>query len=751
MMSLNGVWRLWAFPANAEKRSIDEITQAPAMPAAVPGNVEFALQDAGLLPDDLFMGDNILKCQEFETYDYLYERRFTLTADALAKPQRLVFEGVDCIADYYLNGILLGHTENALIAHTFPCGELLREDNILQVYLRSPLVWAADQEYYPFPLRETYYHNQEQLRLRKPASCFGWDIMPRTVSAGLWRGVRIEEIPATELTDVYIAPIRVSEAEATLQVNFTSRTAPQNIRRLSLKIEGRCGKQVFSQESKVYFTAGFVGVKIPQPKLWMPRGYGEQNLYDVTVTLLVDGVPAASVEKRVGIRTVRLERVPREKGFREFRFYVNDTPIFCKGSNWVPMDAFHSRDPLRYKRAVGMLADLGCNIVRCWGGNVYEDHAFFDLCDEYGIMVWQDFEMACGPYPEDDAFLKVMETEATAVIRKLRGHASLLLWCGDNECDYYDPDPKSNKLTRGLLPEVVRREDPHRPYLASSPDLGERADGDTSYNGVSAEQHIWGARDHYKARFYSAHNARFVSETGYHGCNSPESIAKFITPGAIWPWENNHEWHIHAADAGRHWYDSRIPMMAKQTRQILGYIPDNLPDFSFISQFAQAEAKKFFIETMRLRKWEGTGVIWWNLTDGWPQFSDAIVDYYFEKKLAYGWIKRAQQGCVLCMGEIESWRAPLTVCNDTLADIAGTYRVYDAETDETLAEGAFTAAANENSKLPGVELFYSEKRLLILALRYDGKTVYNHYITGEVPYTLEQTRRWAELLEKLPE
>ena len=749
MKNLNGVWRLWAFPAETQKTPIDSIVKEPAMPANVPGNVEFALQAAGMLPEDLFMGDNILKCQEFETWDFLYERHFTMTPEELARPWRLVFEGVDCVADYYLNGTLLAHTENALIAQTIPCGGALREDNTLQVYLRSALAAAAEEDYYPFALRDGYYHNYEQLRLRKPASSFGWDIMPRTVSAGLWRGVRIEEIPETEFTDVYIATGRADAREAMLRVNFQLRTAPQNLRRLSLRVEGRCGDSTFFTEQKLYFSAGFVCVTVAQPKLWMPRGYGEPNLYDTTVTLLIDGEPAAEYRTRVGIRTVRLDRSPKAEGFREFRFFVNGVPVFMKGSNWVPLDAFHSRDPLRLQKALTMLADLNCNIVRCWGGNVYEDHAFFELCDEYGIMVWQDFAMACGPYPEDEKFRRVMEAEARAVIRKLRGHASLLLWCGDNECDYYAADPADNRITRELLPEIVKQEDPYRPYLASSPDLGERAPGDTRYTDVSAEQHIWGARDHYKARFYAEHTARFVSETGYHGCNSVESIKKFITPDALWPWEDNHEWKIHAADAGRDWYSGRIRMMARQTRQTFGAIPDNLDDFVFASQFTQAEAKKFFIEKMRMGKWERTGVIWWNLTDGWPQFSDAIVDYYFDKKLAYDWIRRSQQDVVLCMGEIADWKAPLVVCNDTLRDVSGSYLVRDGETGEVLAEGTFDAPANGNTRLPGVELYYSEKRLLILELRYDGKTVYNHKLTGEVPYELAAARRWSGILHAL--
>lgn len=747
---LNGKWKLWAFPAQSEKLPPDTTANFGApMEAEVPGNVEFALQKAGLLPEDLFMGTNILEVQKFEMYDYLYERSFSMTEEELAAKWRFVFEGADCCADYYLNGVKFAESANAMIEHSFPVDGLLREQNTLRVYLRSALAEASQEEYYPYTAHESYNHSHEQQRLRKPASAFGWDIMPRTVSAGLWRGVRIERIPESEIGDLYISTYSASPERAVLIINCNVRTEPKNVKKLALKVEGRCGESSFSELLPMHFTAGTMKIEVKNPKLWMPRDYGVPNLYDTAVTLLVDGEAADEKRLRVGIRTVRLDRTPRDRGFREFRFFVNGTPVFCKGSNWVPLDAFHSRDRLRLKKAIELAADLNCNILRCWGGNVYEDHEFFDLCDENGIMVWQDFGMACGAYPEDEKFMRAMSEEAVSVIRKLRGHASLILWCGDNECDYFAADPKSNKITRELLPHLVKLHDPCRPYLASSPDLGEREDGDMRDTGVSAEQHIWGARDHFKARFYTEHTARFVSETGYHGCNSPESIAKFITPEKLWPWNDNDEWLAHAADDGRGWYAYRIELMAKQIRQTFGEIPDNLADFAFASQFTQAEAKKFFIERMRTRKWETTGIIWWNLTDGWPQFSDAVTDYYFEKKQAYYTIRRSQQSCVLCMGEIENWRAPLTVVNDTLSEKQGGYIVKDAETGKILAEGEFRVPANEKADLPGVELFYSERRMLLLELRFEGKSVMNYRIIGNVPFSLEDAKRWHGILQTL--
>ncbi len=205
---------------------------------------------------------------------------------------------------------------------------------------------------------------------------------------------------------------------------------------------------------------------------------------------------------------MRLERTEVTTRDRpgDFLFEVNGCPVFCKGSNWVPVDAFHSRDEQRYADIIDLLSDTNCNMIRCWGGNVYEDHAFFDLCDRNGIMVWQDFAMACAAYPQDKAFCDKIEAEAEAVVRKLRQHASLVLWSGDNECDQIalgqGLDPWQNRITRKVLPQAVYRCDPYRPYLPSSPYMA-REVVEAKDTSLMPEQHLWGPRNYYKSPFYS--------------------------------------------------------------------------------------------------------------------------------------------------------------------------------------------------------------------------------------------------------
>ena len=215
-------------------------------------------------------------------------------------------------------------------------------------------------------------------------------------------------------------------------------------------------------------------------------------------------------------------------------------PILVKGSNWVPADAFHSRDAGRYEKILALFVDLECNMLRSWGGNVYEDDAFFEICDRNGIMVWQDFAMACAIYPQTPEFLEVMRQEAISVVRKLRNHPSLALWSGDNEVDvsYYfnGLDPAHNKITREVLPQVVFQCDPYRPYLPSSPYMSPEVIA-TGLTKLMPEDHLWGPRDYFKSSFYTEHTAHFVSEIGYHGCPGLSSIKRFVDEQHVWPWQ----------------------------------------------------------------------------------------------------------------------------------------------------------------------------------------------------------------------
>ena len=333
--------------------------------------------------------------------------------------------------------------------------------NVITVRLRSPIVEAATKQYDPANTIAAGKTNQEAIWIRRPAHSYGWDIMPRAVSAGLWRPVELIVHAKHEIAEMYFTTLSAQPGRATLSVSYELSTDLALLPQLRLRVEGRCGESTFTYDHKVEFTAGRFEVQVQNPKLWWPRGYGDPNLYKVTTQLLQNDKVVASREDTLGARKVELIRTETTSLEKpgQFLFKVNGVPILVKGSNWVPADAFHSRDAARYERILALFIDLGCNFLRSWGGNVYEDDAFFDICDRNGIMVWQDFSMACAIYPQTPEFLEVIRKEAFSVVRKLRNHPSLALWSGDNEVDeaYYFAglDPAHNKITREILPQVV--------------------------------------------------------------------------------------------------------------------------------------------------------------------------------------------------------------------------------------------------------------------------------------------------------
>lgn len=738
ILSLDGRWRLRFREEGIENAKEVEID------ATVPGCVQLDLSEAGYLPRDLFMGENIKETEKYETYEWFYSRTFSWSGKA--EKVYLVFEGADCLCEYYLNGKKIGESANMLIPHEFCVDAFLREgENELTVHIRSAVL-AVQNEDYDLKFLSSFNTDFESRYLRKPAHSFAWDIMPRAVTAGLWRSVRLEVRDGIYFTQSYIHT-RGTQCTFYYTLDCDYRTIGASNGSLEIELSGACGdKSSFSVREKIERRMGRFYFTPQNPQLWWPYGYGEANVYDCFARIYRDGVLIHEKPISFGIRDVLLDRKSSlVDGVGQFRFLVNGVEIMCRGSNWVPLDAFHSRDAERYERALSLVRDIGCNMLRCWGGNVYEDHAFFDFCDRNGIMIWQDFAMACFFYPENDAFQKIMEEEATAVIRRLRNHPSIVLWAGDNEVDscakWFNPD--KNQITREVLPKCIEHNDASRPYLPSSPYItGEEFEAGIRaqvHGSPLVEDHLWGPRDYFKSDFYSQNKAHFVSETGYHGCPSLSSIKKFITPERVWPYHDNPEWILHSTD--RKGRDHRVRLMEDQVRQLFGDVPTNPEDYVLASQISQAEAKKYFIERIRIGRPDKTGILWWNLLDGWPQMSDAVVDYYFEKKLAYHYIKRSQALFTVAAGELSSWRQPIYLCNDTMEDIKGRLRVTEAFTDRVLYEGNFLAKKNATTLQTRLPIFYSEQKFLIFEWETeDQKHGKNHYLCGYPPIKLEDYR-----------
>lgn len=753
MMELNNKWKLYPIEQSGAVNFPQELAGRKCLPAAVPGNVELDLIKAGWLPKDIFKGTNITLAEKYETYDWWYSTEFITPPHS--RNLILRFEGVDCIAEYWLNGKPFGTSDNALVEFEFditPYVAPAGKQNSLYIKIKSAAVHSNHMDYDLFNIAGHWNPDADGISLRKPQHAFGWDIMPRAVTAGIWKKVFLYEKNIIDIRQInyYIRSLEQEKAEIRfmweLDIPDAMLTAD-----IYIRVSAHCGDSVFSASEKVYFKLGRADATVKSPKLWWPCGYGRPDVYETTVEVVLNGKTVAQKSFNVGIRTARLVRTDTTDGKNgRFGFVVNGEQIICKGTNWVPLSPYHSCDHDRYDRALELMRDIGCNIVRCWGGGVYEEDCFYDFCDRNGIMVWQDFSLACAAYRQNEDFCQRIEAEAVKVVRRLRTHPSLVLWAGDNECDVltraFNGIPEMNVITRKILPGVVRNNDTHRDYLPSSPLLNR----DTAENpALMPEEHLWGPRDYCKSDFYKQSKAHFVSEIGFYGCPSSASMQKFLDEDRLKPYPENEQWNLHSADQrnGSHFTE----LVVKNIQQIFLHVPDDFEEFCAASQIVQAEAFKYFIERIRCDR-NKSGVIWWNLLDGWPGISNGVVDYYFEKKLAYDYIKRSQQSFALMFDELQDWNYTLIAANDTLSEKTGQYCVTDLASGEILAQGTFTVAKNTSETLCKLPAFFSQKRFLMIEWTIDNRRFYNHYLAGMPRFDLcwykEQLARFHKLIQE---
>ena len=758
MLNLNGEWKLYYAKEegpmpDSPRALVDE--GWPCIVGTVPGNVELDLFAAGI-EEEPFFGENLYSYTKYEYYQWWYVR--DVYVDTQPEPGQEVilrFEGLDTYGSVFVNESLVGTTENMLIPHEFDITDTVKlGNNSIHVRIESAMNKARAYDYPVYLASLENNKFMEMCRLRKAPHSVGWDIMPRFLSAGLWRDVTIETRPATRIKETYFATLEANAREAKVCAAVSFSIAETDLLNYSVRFIGTCGDHEFRYESGIRFIAHKFHFTVPNPVLWWPRGLGEPNVYVLETQLRKNGQIVDSRTERVGIRTARIDAVYGRKEDFKFDILINGRKLLAMGTNWVPLDAFHSRDPERVEAALGMVNDLGCNIVRCWGGNVYEDHRFFDICDESGILVWQDFSFACAIYPQNEEFFSIVRAEAATVVKKLRNHPSILLWAGDNEIDmfyqfegYNLPHTRHNEISRSVIPSAVRDHDPYRWYLPSSPYVPEESPPDIL--GVP-EQHNWGPRDYFKGDFYKHSTAAFISETGYHGCPGIGSLKSFISPDKLWPNENS-EWDTHDTDylpAGGRTYN-RIRLMSDQVETLFGEVPRDIERYILASQISQAEAKKYFIERVRSQRAKMGGIIWWNLLDGWPQISDAVVDYYFHRKLAYHYIKRAQQPVCCFMTELEEWHHGIVVDNPTAQAVNVTVSVRSARSGDVVHEG-HVALEPQSQAVSGVyRSLPGKKELYILEWQTDDGQGANHYISGYPPFDLEEYAEWLRTISAI--
>ena len=661
------------------------------IPATIPGSVYGNLLQQGLMPDP-FYGMNELDALKLMENDFCFQTVFSLTREQLAADFLLLhFDGIDTLADIYLNDVLLGHTDNMHRVWEFAVREAANEgENTLRVEIASPTRYIEEENQKVFTGGST-----DAMRgfphLRKTHCMFGWDWGPRLPDAGLFREVSVLWGRSARLEQVYITQ-NWSESKNKVDIiynveieDFTDEDAYE-IRTALYDDEG----VLIAEKSSKKDEDGWDTVPVQNPKRWWPHGYGEQPLYRAEVTLLdAEGGELDVWSRRIGLRTMTMNTDKDEWG-ECFAHEVNGVKIFAMGADYIPEDNILSRvTPERTRRLLEDAVAANHNCIRVWGGGYYPDDWFFDICDELGLIVWQDFMFACASYELDAAFARNITAEIRDNVRRIRHHACLGLWCGNNEMETqtldeaWQPSIKQKcdyiKIFEYIIPGILEEEDPATFYWPSSPSAGGNYDNPWDEN--RGDTHYW-AVWHGNKPFtdYRNYYFRYMSEFGFQSFPCLKTVEKFTAP------------------EDRNIFSRVMEMHQRNTAangKIMNYLsatylyPTSFEMLLYASQLLQADAIRYGIEHFRRHRGRCMGAVVWQLNDIWPVASWASIDYYGRWKALHYVEKRAFAPVMIsceevgelserpfCVAQPETIEksARLHVANETMEAVSGIVR-----------------------------------------------------------------------------
>ena len=639
----------WTFRAVEAK---DHVETQQWHPAVVPGVVQTDLLHAGLIPDPFF-GDNEKQLQWIGLTDWEYRTEFSVDAATLRRKHiDLVFDGLDTFADVTLNGHALLHADNMFRTWRAEVRTLLKPgNNVLTVVFHSPInkltpVVAA----LPYILPGTGFEAFDRGKgifpvsqyIRKSPYQFGWDWAPKFVTAGIWRPARLEMWDEARITDLHINQQSVTKARAITSAEVVLEAGAAMKADVQTRIVAPDGSVRMVRQSGVTLDVGenhiSVPLRIDSPALWYPNGYGKQDRYAISIVAVTSaGVTVARAQVKTGLRSVELRRDPDKWG-TSFEFVINGIPVFVQGANVVPFDSFPSRVTLTQQRRILQSAhDSNLNLIRMWGGGYYEGDAFYDLCDELGLMVWQEFVFGGSMVPGDLAFQNSVRAEAVEQVSRLRNHPSIVLWCGNNEVETawdswgdrkqfqksITPDQRERVwqdyvvMFRDILKGAVTQYGNGVPYWSSSPSANFEDKANSNQNGDIHYWSVWSGKAE-PIEEYGNQTPRFMSEYGFQSMPDLRTVQAFAGDGQDLTSAEmlNHERYVHG-------FDRMQKYLGEYYRT-----PKDFASFVYLSQVMQAQAIKIAAEHLRSEMPQTMGSIYWQLNDCWPVASWSSIDYF---------------------------------------------------------------------------------------------------------------------------
>lgn len=619
-----------------------------------------------------YFGKDVKEEQWIEENDWVYYKEFYVSDDFKKDKVYLKFDGLDTFCDIYLNRVKIGHCENMFVGFSFDVTDKLRygQRNVLVVRFYSPVKYVENRSVCGLFSTTSY----DRLFARKAQMNYSWDFCGRCVSLGIWKGVYLEAYDHNYIDSYYIYTQKIDNGDAQLglEVDLKSEIESLNNYSLCVKIE-KDGQQVYEYTGK-YEDFKKLGIQIKNAQLWWPRPYGEPNLYDFQLDLLRDGTVVDSKRQKLGIRTVEIIQEPQEDGI-SFIFQVNGKRLFVRGANWVPINVVYTDiTDEEYERYISYAVEGNISMLRVWGGGIYENEKFFELCDREGIMVFHDFMLACGVYPQDEEFLSNVYQEAVYNILRLRNYTSLVLWSGNNENDgaygwgMMTYGFFNDKISREVIKKAVEKYDPHRYYLPSSPcsPFVDAKGGDNPNSPYQGDMHIYITSMDPKAVMYykkiKTFRPRFMSEFGFICLPEKDTFYKFN-------------------------------FLKKQLdiEHILSSVPEadryiksgsDFDEMIYRTQLYCSYGLKYWIEYFRTLKWTCAGCLYWKFNDPVADNNEgmlyptlmATVDFYKMPKMTYYYTKRAFEDVILVCDEVEGGY-DIYSCSELDEDIEGKLKV----------------------------------------------------------------------------
>ncbi len=628
------------------------------MNARVPGTVHSDLLRHKQIPDP-FVRKNEDKVQWVEDKDWVYRTNFNVDQHLLNKEKiEIVFKGLDTYADVYLNDSLLLEANNMFVPYMLDVTSfLVKGENHLEVYFHSPVKRGMEKAKalgYKLQIGNEKAPDSLQTRVftRKAPFHYGWDWGPRLVTSGIWREVYLQAWDKAIIRDVFIKPDEINKQKADYAAQLTVASNVNADATFNVVINNKKTPFIVEKEIKTGMNTISIPFSIDDPDLWWPNGLGDQPLYDIKISLNGEGINDHYTD-RIGVRDLKLVQKPDDIG-RSFYFEINGTPVFMKGANYIPPDVLTpSVDKENYQHVISDAVEANMNMLRVWGGAIYEDNIFYDLCDENGILVWQDFMFACDNLPPTENYYSNVEKEAVANVKRLRNHPCMALWCGNNENliawyrwgwkDSYTAENSKavwqgyKKIFYNILPDAVKEHHPGIEYWASSPS----AYGDTLSDRKSGDEHdwsIWFGQEPFSTYWYNI--PRFVSEYGLQAFPPMKTIDSFaITKDKAYRSDimehrqrSNMEWIAPGMNGNE---------MIKHYMLLYYNEPKDFSSFVYLSNLTQAKGLKTAIEAHRSHMPHCMGSLYWQIDDCWPTMSWATVDYYGRWKASHYAVKKA--------------------------------------------------------------------------------------------------------------